>query len=639
MAKIAVIGPKEDLMDLLALVRRLGVMHIDEQPPVKLEDSELEGHLKTLHLDRQTLARRVFYEELREKIDKLFSYLPPEPSRQPLITPGNIVDSISEVIDLHLARCRKWVERENELRRALSDLSRYREFLDAVAEMVPAGESGGSLDHIGVEIRDPAALSSLERLGDKATDGCFELQSTTTESGKMVGVITTEKEFVEKIRQALAGQQFYDYTLPEGFAGLAFPDQVDKLRQLFPQYQAESLELQKKLSQFTHWWRGIYQLFLQWLNEQLVLIGATASLFETEMCFVISGWLPAHELPKLEEQVAATFGGRVIIDQKELCSEDLARVPTQLDNRGYFQPFELLTKLLPVPGYGSFDLTPFIGIFFPIFFGLMLGDLGYGLLLLLPALALAKLARNRYFSDAGKILGIAAVYTMVFGWLFGEFFGTIGKSLWAMQPVLIDRHQAIIPMFYFAVAVGLVHILLGLLLGAIASFRYHERKAAWFKLASILVILCIPLVIGTMFLPSFQLIKRPVLIVLLAAMPVLLLTGGLLAPLEVLKHFGNIISYARIMAIGLTSVLLAHVANSMVGMIGSIWLGIFAAVLLHAFNIILGVFAPTIHGLRLHYVEFFSKIMNGGGQEFSPLDDKKDKEQQITGGSGPPRPG
>ncbi len=113
--------------------------------------------------------------------------------------------------------------------------------------------------------------------------------------------------------------------------------------------------------------------------------------------------------------------------------------------------------------------------------------------------------------------------------------------------------------------------------------------------------------------------QKPLLLTLLFAIPVVLLSGGLLAPLELLRHVGNIVSYARIMAIGLTSVLLAQVANNMVGIMGSVWLGILAGIMLHGFNIILGIFAPTIHALRLHYVEFFSKIVGDDGREYKPL--------------------
>ncbi|HYA17650.1 MAG TPA: hypothetical protein VEF06_09300, partial [Bryobacteraceae bacterium] len=92
-----------------------------------------------------------------------------------------------------------------------------------------------------------------------------------------------------------------------------------------------------------------------------------------------------------------------------------------------------------------------------------------------------------------------------------------------------------------------------------------------------------------------------------------------LAPFELLRYFGNIVSYVRLMAVGLASVLLASIANRLAGAAGSVWTGVAVAIVLHAFNILLGVFAPTVHALRLQYVEFFSKFMEPGGKDFKPL--------------------
>ncbi|HXX53873.1 MAG TPA: V-type ATPase 116kDa subunit family protein, partial [Thermodesulfovibrionales bacterium] len=112
---------------------------------------------------------------------------------------------------------------------------------------------------------------------------------------------------------------------------------------------------------------------------------------------------------------------------------------------------------------------------------------------------------------------------------------------------------------------------------------------------------------------------RPLIIGTVVLMSFLFAAGGLLAPLELLKSIGNIISYVRIMAIGLASVLLAFLANKMVGMMGDVVVGIIFATLLHIINIALGVFSPTIHSIRLHYVEFFSKFVEHGGRRFEPL--------------------
>ena len=111
----------------------------------------------------------------------------------------------------------------------------------------------------------------------------------------------------------------------------------------------------------------------------------------------------------------------------------------------------------------------------------------------------------------------------------------------------------------------------------------------------------------------------PAVIGLLVAFPLLIVLEGVVAPIELLSTLGNILSYARIMALGVASVMLAVVANKMVGAIGSVAVGVMFALLFHLVNFAIALFSPTVHALRLHYVEFFGKFYSPGGVQYQPF--------------------
>ena len=619
MSKIEIVGPKGLLEDVLSLLKTLGIFQI-EPATLGFIEKGCEEHVRSFLPEEQALSEMIFFEDLRARIGELLLYLPAIEVRISYIEPLPIIETVSKTIQKHIGICKDLYQRRDNLTKEANELSRYTIFLSTLSTLIESGQETPDLDFVGLTIKEPAMVGRLRELLSRLTDFRFELLTETAEDGTLVGLITIEKDFSEKVKRSLTDEHIPELSFPQSISNLTFSEKCAYVRKRVLDLNAEIASITRELERFSRRWLPIYNRVKEWLDEKLSLLKTSASVFETRMCFFINGWIASRNMEPLRGRLTEAFKGRVTLEEKGMHEEDLERVPIILKNPAYFQPFELLVKLLPLPKYTSYDPTPFIGIFFPIFFGMILGDAGYGVLLLALSLIMMRRWKRRCdLRDGCKILSVASLYTIFFGILYGEYFGELGNEFFGLEPLFMDRRSAIIPVLLFALSVGVMHVTLGLFLGFLSAMRQKIRKEAAFKLLSIVVIFCVVILIVSLFKPFPWLVTRPLIIGILILTPLLLFTGGLLAPLELLKSIGNIVSYARIMAIGLASVLLAYVANRMAGMMGDVVVGIIAAVLLHIINIVLGVFSPTIHSMRLHYVEFFSKFVEHGGRRFEPF--------------------
>jgi V/A-type H+-transporting ATPase subunit I len=619
MSKIEIVGPKGLLEEVLSLLKALGIFQIEPATLGFIEEG-CEEHVRSFLPEERALSEMVFFEDLRARIGELLLFLPSIEVRTSYIEPLPIIETVSKTIQKHISICKDLYQRRENLTKEVNELSRYTTFLSTLSTLIESAKETPDLDFVGLTIKEPAMVNRLRDLLSRLTDFRFELLTETAEDGTLVGLITVEKDFSEKVKHSLTDEHIPELSFPQSISNLTFAEKCEYIKKRILDLNAEIASITRDLEGFSRRWLPIYNRVKEWLDEKLSLLKTTASVFETRMCFFINGWMASRDVEPLRAKLVEAFKGKVALEEKGLHEEDLERVPIILKNPPYFQPFELLVKLLPLPKYTSYDPTPFIGIFFPIFFGMILGDAGYGVLLLALSLIMMRRWKKRCdLRDACKILSVASLYTIFFGILYGEYFGELGNELLGLEPLYMERRSAIIPVLLFSLSVGVMHVTLGLFLGFLSAMRQKIRKEAAFKLLSIVVIFCIVILIVSLFKPFPWLITKPLIIGILILTPLLLFTGGLLAPLELLKSIGNIVSYARIMAIGLASVLLAFVANKMAGMMGDVVVGIVAAALLHIINIVLGVFSPTIHSMRLHYVEFFSKFVEHGGRKFEPF--------------------
>ena len=627
MVKVEIIGSNELLLQVLELLRNLGIFQIEPDITCFVARGE-EEKLRSLNMDEKTIAERIFFEELKGRIDELFAYLPQVEVRESFIDPRSVLDSVADTVKRHSATCREWCRKRETLRKELVELSGYSVFLGAIEPLVSRFSPQSGIDFIGVTIRDPAVLEDLMRALNRLTEGKFEIMTVKAEDGTLIGLITLEKGLAEKVRGTLGAQHVPELTFPATLADLPFPEKMGFLRVRIAEVKNEIAAIDGELDRFAQRWGAIYEAVRRWLAVQLGLMTNMAYLHQTGMCFFIHGWTPAAEVDRLRVALNTKFGGEVLVEERQILEQDLDKVPVTLRNPPYFRPFELFARLLPLPRYASLDPTPFIAICFPLFFGMILGDAGYGLVLLSLSLVLGRVYREKpLLRDAASILLISSCYTILFGIFYGEFFGELGARLVGMEGAfIVERRQAIIPMLYFSLSVGMAHVMLGLILGFVTALKRKTGREAMFKLVSVIVIACLVVLCLSLSDILPRLLAKPLTLVLLFLIPVLFFSGGMMAPLELLKTIGNIVSYARIMAIGLASVLLARVANRFGGMTGSIAAGVMLAMVFHAVNIVLGVFSPTIHALRLHYVEFYSKFLVTGGKKFDPLR----KEQNNT---------
>lgn len=369
----------------------------------------------------------------------------------------------------------------------------------------------------------------------------------------------------------------------------------------------------------------------------------------TKNTFLIKGWVPTENSKKLEDGLNKATGGRVMVTLKKASRNENA--PIAFNHPKIVEPFEAFMDLYTLPTYKEIDPTFFMFLTFPLFFGMMLGDVGYGLVcFLLFSFLKAKMPGAKNMLNA---FIIASLSSILFGVIFGEYFGyeevspALGHML-GIHPETVVMHgetEVIYPIWHLfsrshgindllsiAVLFGIAHLFIGYIIGFINIYKAHGLKHAVMEKVGWMLLFPAVIYLLTDFLGVVTGFVREMLMPLVPPMPymiglsvigilVIILGEGARGAVEIPALISNILSYARLMAVGLASLSLALVINDMAGgMFASGPVGIVGGILIlvigHTINIALGILSPFLHSLRLHYVEFFTKFFQGGGKKF-----------------------
>lgn len=208
------------------------------------------------------------------------------------------------------------------------------------------------------------------------------------------------------------------------------------------------------------------------LHDDLLAIDGEEHAAVSARTFVIEGWVPAREHARVRAALLEKLGTSLTVEEIARHDWKSPDAPVVLANPPIFAPFEVLTSLLPLPRYGSVDPTPFVAVFFPMLFGIVVGDVGYGIVLALLSLALRRVSR-----DISRIGLAVSVYTVLFGFAYGEAFGDLGQRALGMHALWFDRQEAVLAFLVLAISLGAVHLIVGLVVAAVTRWRRHRREA------------------------------------------------------------------------------------------------------------------------------------------------------------------
>lgn len=348
----------------------------------------------------------------------------------------------------------------------------------------------------------------------------------------------------------------------------------------------------------------------------------------TQSAFVLEGWIPADRLSEVSAEISSIYENIYIASRDPVEGED---VPVLLKNNNFVQPFEDITEMYSTPLYGDIDPTPLMAPFYWITFGIMLGDVGYGLLLLLATLFMIKKADMQGgMRNLVKMLFYCSFPTIIGGVLFGGWFADAGSTLFGIDALAINPMEGNGPlqMLIFSVLLGAVQIIVGLLAKMVVDIKHGQ---VWdgirFNLTWILLFAGFAL-----FATPYKQVALIVTIVGAASVvllqgngknPIKRIGGGLGKLYGITSFLSDVLSYARIFALVLATSVIGMVMNLLAGMMfGNPIMWIFGVLILvggHIFNILISGLSAYVHTARLQFIEFFGKFYEGGGTKFQPL--------------------
>jgi len=619
MEKMTLIAHADSKQRLLKALQQLGKVEVVS---CDVPDLPLAGAPESLaKLEERLAAVREALEIIRPYDDSKQSFLAPKPpmTREQL---ENMPSRFAEA-DALIAKIQAFADnmaalkaRRQRLANRIAALTPYTSF-DAPLESVGSGRYTFSL--LGTIPTD--SLEKYDQIrADYAETAYFEDLGATRDLHTIFVVM------LSSVQEALVGELKYI-----GFAEAYTKELSGTPADIIADAQKECVRLETEASELEASARELaaQKSVLQALEDYLLNEIAREKCFErlggTSMAFVLEGWVAADDKEKVTDAVLEAAPEAYIAFRPPAEDET---PPTATKNPKLIEPFEAITNMYSYPNYNGVDPNKIMAIFYFIIFGAMVGDAAYGAILSIGAYIVLRIKKpTGMFRQVTTIIMYCGISTIAWGLFYGSVFSIQGI------PAVINSLEGDGAMATLAIClgIGILHILTGIGIGIYMDIKRGQFWAAIFDRFSWMLV-----IVGGIMLLIGQPVGQIGSYLALAGALILLFTqgrskkgiirkatSGLASLYNVTGYVSDILSYARIFGMGLSTGVISMVFNTIAGLMMGEWYGyIFGIIIMtvgHVFNIIINTLGAFVHSARLQFIEFFSKFYEGDGRAFMPL--------------------
>lgn len=529
----------------------------------------------------------------------------------------------------------------NELEKLTNRINEINQIKKEISDEIESLKLWESLDTVPCDLTSTKHTSirvgtipnrSLDKFKDNLVNEEFEYEVLPAYKGINGVIIICYKDDEVRLNDLITKFEFNDYKLPN--LNCLVVDEINNKKIKLEALDNEFNQINNKIQELVKALDKYKVLSDQILTQKEI---NQIKALDTLKTIIIEGWVRVDTLNLLEKAVSDVTE-YYDIEYTDPSTDEV--VPTYTKNKKFVSQFETITDMFSKPNSKETDPNPVMSVWYWFLFGMMMGDAGYGLLMIFFCFLLKKLMKPK--GNTLKLLNVimySGVPTIFWGIMFGSYFGfnpqtDLGLNVWYW----FNPMENPIMMLLVSVVIGALHLITGLVVKAIINIKEKNILEMLSKNLSWILIL---VGIGMYFLNSLV----GIIMVVIGALLIIVFAGhtkksvlgkalgGVLGLYDITSYMGDLLSYSRIMALAMSSAAVAVVMNTLAKMVGGSAIGmIFAGLIFvvgHIFNLVLGLLSAYVHDSRLQYIEFFGKFYEGGGVDFKPLSIKTKYIKEI----------